>query len=180
MANPAIERREGHAERFHVENGRTRLSFGKHLQLDWLFAENEAAIPGSGAVFGELSLLDALLARNSLTAFGVRLLPGDDVQALAPHLARLSLVELAFPKYRDGRHYSNARILRDQLGYAGEIRAAGDVLADQLFFMLRCGIDTLELHPSVKPVTAQAALARFAHVYLSASDTREPVWKQRI
>jgi uncharacterized protein (DUF934 family) len=55
----------------------------------------------------------------------------------------------------------------------------GDVLADQLFFMLRCGIDTLELHPDVKPETAQQALERFAHVYQSASDARKPVWALR-
>ena len=69
--------------------------------------------------------LDAFLDQSNATA--VRLEPDDDARALIPHLDRLALIEIAFPKYRDGRGYSSARILREA-GYTGELRAQGDVL----------------------------------------------------
>ena len=73
--------------------------------------------------------LDAFLDQSNSTA--VRLEPDDDARALLPFLDRLALIEIAFPKYRDGRGYSSARILREA-GYTGELRAQGDVLVDQL------------------------------------------------
>jgi uncharacterized protein (DUF934 family) len=178
MANPAIERRENHGPELHVGDARVTLRFGQHDAHDWMFAGDEA-LPESGAVIVPFARIDEALAKNSLSAVAVRISPGEDVRLLKDHLPRLALVELAFPAYRDGRNYSSARILRDQLGYSGEIKAIGDVLADQLHFMRRCGIDTLELHPSVKPETAQRALARFKDVYQNASDDRPAVWKRR-
>jgi uncharacterized protein (DUF934 family) len=177
MANPAIERREAHSAYSHDAAGRVTLRFGQHMLREWVYAEGD--LPGSGAVVVPLAQVTEALAKNSLEAVGVRILPGEDVRTLKDHLPRLALIELAFPGYRDGRNYSSARILRDQLGFTGEIKAIGDVLADQLHFMRRCGVDTLELHPSVQPETAKRALERYDHVYQAASDARTPVWKQR-
>ena len=73
--------------------------------------------------------LDAFLSQSNATA--VRLEPDEDARALIPHLDRLALIEVAFPKFRDGRGYSSARILREA-GYVGELRAQGDVLVDQI------------------------------------------------
>ena len=73
--------------------------------------------------------LDAFLGQSNATA--VRLEPTDDPRALIPHLDRLSLIEVSFPKFRDGRGYSIGSILREA-GYTGELRAAGDVLVDQI------------------------------------------------
>jgi uncharacterized protein (DUF934 family) len=179
MANPAIERRENHGPQLDIGDARVTLRFGAHPQHDWIFTET-AALPETGAVVVTLAHLADALTKNSLSAVGVRILPGDDVRLLAEHLPRLALVELAFPAYRDGRNYSSARILRDQLHYTGEIKAIGDVLVDQLHFMRRCGIDTLELHPSVQVETAKRALARFNYVYQAASDGRTAVWQKRI
>jgi len=81
--------------------------------------------------------LDAFAGQSNATA--VRLEPTDDPRALIPHLGRLSLVEVAFAKFRDGRGYSIGSILREA-GYTGELRAAGDVLVDQIPPMRRCGI----------------------------------------
>ena len=75
---------------------------------------------------------------------GVRLESAEEAEALAYDLPRLALVALAFPKFRDGRQYSNARILRERYGYKGEVRAVGDVLREQAGFMVRCGIDAFE------------------------------------
>lgn len=111
-------------------------------------------------------------------ATAVRLEAGDDARALLPYLDRLKLVEVSFPRFRDGRGYSAARILREN-GYTGEIRAEGDVLVDQLLFMRRCGFDSFLPHAALNPADVDAALARFDYVYQGAADAAVPVWKLR-
>jgi uncharacterized protein (DUF934 family) len=120
--------------------------------------------------------LDAFLDQSNATA--VRLEPDDDARALIPHLDRLSLIEIAFPKFRDGRGYSSARILREA-GYTGELRAQGDVLVDQIAFMKRCGFDSFAPEASLNQADVDAALSRYQHVYQPAADAAVPVWKLR-
>lgn len=120
--------------------------------------------------------LDAFLDQSNATA--VRLEPDDDARALIPLLDRLTLVEIAFPKYRDGRGYSSARILREA-GYNGELRAQGDVLVDQIAFMRRCGFDSFAPEGSLNPADVEAAFARYENVYQKAADAAVPVWKLR-
>lgn len=111
-------------------------------------------------------------------AAAVRVDPADDARALVPHLARLRLIEISFPKYRDGRGYSAARILREA-GYTGELRAAGDVLVDQINFMRRVGFDSFAPAKPLDADAVAAALARFPHVYQKAADAAAPVWALR-
>ena len=120
--------------------------------------------------------LDAFLDQSNATA--VRLEPDEDARLLIPHLDRLSLIEIAFPKYRDGRGYSSARILREA-GYKGELRAQGDVLVDQIAFMTRCGFDSFAPESSLNQGDVDAALKRYADVYQRAADGRTPVWAKR-
>jgi uncharacterized protein (DUF934 family) len=120
--------------------------------------------------------LDAFLGESNATA--VRVEPGEDVDALIPHLDRLSLVEIAFPKFRDGRGYSSARMLREA-GYTGELRAQGDVLVDQIPLMRRCGFDSFLPDAPVDTDVLAASLARYDHVYQGAADGFVPVWKKR-
>lgn len=120
--------------------------------------------------------LDAFLGQTNATA--VRLEPDDDARALIPHLERLTLVEIAFPKFRDGRGYSSARILREA-GYTGELRAQGDVLVDQIAFMKRCGFDSFVPDAPLNQADVDAALSRYDHVYQGAADAAVPVWKLR-
>ena len=114
----------------------------------------------------------------SRNATAVRLEPDEDARLLIPHLDRLSLIEIAFPKYRDGRGYSSARILREA-GYGGELRAQGDVLVDQIAFMTRCGFDSFAPESSLNQADVDAALTRYADVYQRAADGRIPVWQKR-
>ena len=72
--------------------------------------------------------------------------------------------------FSDGRGYSNARILRERLGYRGELRAIGDVLRDQLFLMRRCGFDSFEIRPDRSAADALASLRDFRHAYQHATD----------
>jgi uncharacterized protein (DUF934 family) len=120
--------------------------------------------------------LDAFLDQSNATA--VRLEPDDDARALIPFLDRLSLIEIAFPKFRDGRGYSSARILREA-GYSGELRAQGDVLVDQIAFMKRCGFDSFSPEASLNQADVEVALSRYDHVYQGAADAAVPVWKLR-
>jgi uncharacterized protein (DUF934 family) len=120
--------------------------------------------------------LDAFLDQSNATA--VRLEPDDDARALIPFLDRLTLIEVAFPKYRDGRGYSSARILREA-GYDGELRAQGDVLVDQIAFMRRCGFDSFAPEASLNPEAVARALSTYDHAYQKAADTVVPVWKLR-
>ena len=121
--------------------------------------------------------LDAFLA-DQAAATAVRLETGEDARALLPHLDRLQLIEIGFPSFRDGRGYSAARILREG-GYTGELRAAGDVLVDQLAFLRRCGFDSFAPEAEIDADAARRALDRYSHHYQSASDAVTPVWKLR-
>jgi uncharacterized protein (DUF934 family) len=120
--------------------------------------------------------LDGFLEQSNATA--VRLEPDEDARLLIPHLDRLALVEIAFPKFRDGRGYSSARILREA-GYKGELRAAGDVLVDQIAFMRRCGFDSFAPDAPLDEDTVKASLSVYSHVYQGAADAGVPVWKLR-
>jgi uncharacterized protein (DUF934 family) len=120
--------------------------------------------------------LDAFLDQSNATA--VRLEPDEDARLLIPHLDRLALVEVAFPKFRDGRGYSSARILREA-GYTGELRAQGDVLVDQLLYMRRCGFDSFVPDKPLDTAVVESTLSRFDNVYQGAADAGVPVWKLR-
>ncbi|HWJ70700.1 MAG TPA: DUF934 domain-containing protein [Sphingobium sp.] len=120
--------------------------------------------------------LDAFLDQSNATA--VRIEAGEDARLLIPYLDRLGLIEIDFPRFRDGRGYSSAQILREA-GYKGEIRASGDVLVDQMLFMRRCGIDSFAPDAPIDLDVLDAALSRYEHVYQTAADGAVPVWKLR-
>lgn len=120
--------------------------------------------------------LEAFLGQSNATA--VRLEPGDDARELLPHLSRLALIDVSFPKFRDGRGYSAARILREA-GYQGELRASGDVLVDQIPHMRRCGFDSFVADAELDVAAVERSLDRYDHVYQRAADGRSPVWKLR-
>ncbi len=121
--------------------------------------------------------LDSFLD-DQTNATAVRLESGDDARALIPYLDRLALVEVSFPGFRDGRGYSSARVLREA-GYAGELRAQGDVLVDQISFMRRCGFDSFAPQAEVDEAVLKASLDRYEFHYQAAADPAVPVWKLR-
>ena len=121
--------------------------------------------------------LDSFLAGQT-NAGAVRLEAGEDARALVPHLEQLALIEIGFPTYRDGRGYSAARVLREA-GYRGELRAAGDVLVDQIPYMRRCGFDAFAPEAPIDPVTLKRSLDRYRFHYQRAADDAVPVWKLR-
>ncbi|MCR5876091.1 DUF934 domain-containing protein [Phenylobacterium sp. J426] len=110
---------------------------------------------------------------------GVRLTSEEAVEALTYDLPRIAVVALEFPKYRDGRHYTNARLLRERFAFTGEVRAVGDVLREQAGFMVRCGFDAFEPADGAGSQEWDAAARRYRHVYQRAADTRIPAYVER-
>ena len=104
----------------------------------------------------------------------------DPVEDLAPHVGRLRLIVLDFPKFSDGRAYSQARLLRGRMGYRGELRATGGVLQDQVAFMLRCGFDSFESEQKGFGEALARARTLFSVVYQPAEDDQVPVSLRRL
>jgi uncharacterized protein (DUF934 family) len=122
----------------------------------------------------------------ALSAFGedtnataVRIEPGEDARDLLPHLGRLSLVEVSFPAFTDGRGFSSARILREA-GYTGELRAVGDIGVDMLSHLRRVGFDAIAPAVALDPVEAETAFNVWPDVYqATVVDGRKPIWALR-
>ncbi|QFR33515.1 DUF934 domain-containing protein [Ancylobacter sp. TS-1] len=102
------------------------------------------------------------------------------IAGIAPYLGQLSLIALNFPSFRDGRAYSQARLLRERLGWTGPLRAIGNVLRDQFLLMQRSGFDQVE---AVKEADAEAfdeAVHRYTVFYQPATDERPSLLRQRL
>lgn len=110
---------------------------------------------------------------------GLWLAASDDVAVIADDLTQLAVVALDFPKFSDGRNLSSARLLRERYAYRGEIRAVGDVLVDQLYFMARCGFDAFCLRADQPTDAALAAFATFSQHYQGAADDALPYFRRR-
>jgi uncharacterized protein (DUF934 family) len=109
---------------------------------------------------------------------GVRLPNTANVADLAADLPLLEVVALEFPKFADGRAHSQARLLRERYGYQGELRAVGDVLRDQLFFMARNGFDAFELRADRSLEDALKAFDEFSESYQPAADQPQPLYRR--
>ena len=142
---------------------------------------DDAEIPASGAVLltAEQFLKDAeqLAARGDV---GVIWPNNRDIEALAPYLGRLAAVALEFPAFKDGRAYSQARILREQLKYRGELRATGQVLRDQFLFMQRAGFNAFEVRKDADATAFTETLKRYSVFYQPTGDGRITVFRQRM
>ena len=122
-------------------------SNGRNLPDPWILLADDEATPDNGAVLVSLrrwrSDRERLLGRPA--PVGVLLESNENPLDIGPELRQLALIALRFSKFTDGRHYSSARLLRERYGYAGELRAVGTVLRDQLLFLKRCGFNTFEI-----------------------------------
>lgn len=126
---------------------------------------------------------EALSARDDVGIvvppdFAVEDLAGDE--HLASRLCKVPLIAIQFPTFADGRGYSSARILRDRLGYSGEIRAVGHVLRDQLFYMTRVGFNSFQIAPGKDIEDALEGLKDFSVSYQPCSDDDRPIWSHRL
>jgi uncharacterized protein (DUF934 family) len=103
-----------------------------------------------------------------------------DVDDLVPYLDRLAVVGLVFPTFRDGRAYSQARLLRERHGFKGELRATGQVLRDQFMFMLRAGFDAFEVKKEADAEAFANTAKRYSVFYQPTGDGRLTALHQRM
>ena len=103
-----------------------------------------------------------------------------DLDDLVPYLDRLAAVALVFPIFRDGRAYSQARLLRERHGYEGELRATGQVLRDQFVFMSRAGFDAFEVKKDADAEAFAATVKRYSVFYQPTGDGRVTALHRRM
>ena len=155
---------------------------GRIIDDPYVRVVEDAPVPHSVPVIvpAQRFLVDANELAPRQAPLGV-LWPNDRrVVELEPWLRDLSLIALIFPKFRDGRAYSQARLLRERYGFRGELRATGEVLRDQFQFLLRSGFDAFEVKkPADAAIFAQAA-ARFSVFYQPSADGRSPALRRRL
>jgi uncharacterized protein (DUF934 family) len=154
---------------------------GRIVADDFARIADDAPVPGrvpiivSAARF--LAEADAFAERETPT--GV-LWPNDRrVAELAPYLDRLALVALVFPTFKDGRAFSQARLIRERYGFRGELRATGQVLRDQFLFMLRAGFDAFEVTKDADAAAFAESARRYSVFYQPTGDGRATVRASR-
>jgi len=152
---------------------RRLLRDGRIVEDEWSYLAESA--DGAAALiltFAEWqSERAAWMARGG--RLGVVLQPADKVELLAPDISRLELIGAQFSGPSEGRGYSQARVLREQWKFGGELRATGFVHRDQLFFMARCGFNSFELSDADIEDAAEA-LSTFSKAYQPSNDAGLP------
>lgn len=155
---------------------------GQIVQDRYHYLGNDEPIPERVPVIVSaqrfLADADGLIRRDG--SLGV-LWPNDRrIAELAPWLGHLALVALQFPKFRDGRAYSQARLLRETYGFRGTLRATGDVLRDQFHFLIRAGFDSFEVKKATDASAFVQAASRYSVVYQPSADGRVPALRKRV
>jgi uncharacterized protein (DUF934 family) len=148
---------------------------------DYVRVADEDAIPDGTVLLPAARFLvdpEGLLKRNSKV--GVIWPNNKNVAELKPYLDRLAVIALVFPNFRDGRAYSQARLLRERYGFAGELRATGQVLRDQFVFMLRAGFDAFEVKKDNDAAAFAKVAGRYSVFYQPTGDGRETAARQRL
>lgn len=146
---------------------------GRIVEDAWRHLSDDAEI-GDGPVTVTLNRwrreLGALSSRED--PLGLRLTGSDNPEEVAGDLAGFSLILLEFTSLRDGRAFSHARMLRERLGYSGEIRARGDFIRDQMFFLSRVGVNAFEFADRNTASAALPSLTDFSVAYQPAAGDR--------
>jgi uncharacterized protein (DUF934 family) len=161
----------------------TILRDGELVADDWTVIEDGSAdIAATGAkVIVTLARWraerEALLAAYSAVAV---LVPNTaDIEAVYPEIADRPLIVLQFPAFTDGRALSQAVVLRKRLGFGRELRAVGDVIRDLVFWLGRCGFDSIVPRRDQNLEGCRAALTELRVAYQAAADAHKPVWMRR-
>jgi uncharacterized protein (DUF934 family) len=150
-----------------VKNGKVAADIFVHVADDGELPEGGNAIVSSARF---LENPEGLLSKTA--KLGVIWPNSRDLDDLVPFLGRLAVVGLVFPSFRDGRAYSQARLLRERYGYDGELRATGQVLRDQFLFMLRAGFDALEAKKASDAEAFALTSKRYSVFYQPTGDGR--------
>lgn len=151
------------------------------VEDDWTALPDDAEIPTSGRVI--LSLKRWQETRDALktgdVVVGVRIPNTVDVVSVWDQLKDRSLIAVEFPSFGDGRAFSQAAVLRERFAYKGEVRAVGDVLRDQMFYMQRCGINAMAPRADQDLQGCLESLRDFTTPYQGSADTPLNVFRRR-
>lgn len=163
-----------------IKNGLAAIDSWKILELAEGETPETVALP-EGEVFFPLAVWqarkDEIVSRPTI---GLLLQPADRVEDVVDDLATFTAIAVNFPKFVDGRGYSTAALLRQRYSYRGELRAVGDVLHDQLFFMRRVGFDSFALKDGKNLAYAlDAGFKPFGDAYQGATDQAQPYFRRR-
>jgi len=155
---------------------------GKIVNDSFVQVADDAQLPPDGAVLLSAARFledpEGLLRRPEKV--GVIWPNNRDLDDLVPYLDRLAAVALVFPSFRDGRAYSQARLLRERHGYDGELRATGQVLRDQFVFMLRAGFDAFEVKKDADADAFAETVKRYSVFYQPTGDGRVAAFNRRM
>ena len=155
---------------------------GKIATDTFVHVADDADLPDDGAILVSAARFlenpEAILRRPGKS--GVIWPNNRDVDDLVPYLDRLAVVGLVFPTFRDGRAYSQARLLRERHGFKGELRATGQVLRDQFMFMLRAGFDAFEVKKEADAQAFANTAKRYSVFYQPTGDGRLTALHQRM
>lgn len=158
------------------------ISGQRIINDDCQHLDDEASLPNVGSFTISLTRWKdqhETMTKDKLDRLGVRIPNDVDVNEHATLLKHVSFIAVEFPKFGDGRAFSQARVLREQLGYTGEIRAIGDVLRDQIGHMARCGITAFEIRPDRSIEDALKAFHEMSVTYQPATDTADSIFLRR-
>jgi len=147
---------------------------GKITDDVFVHVADGAALPDDGAILVPAARLleNPALVLDRKDKIGVIWPNNRDVEDLLPYVERLALVALVFPSFRDGRAYSQARLLRERYFFRGELRATGQVLRDQFVFMLRAGFDAFDVKKQADAVAYTQTVKRYSVFYQPTGDGR--------
>ncbi len=158
------------------------IKHGRRIDDPYARILGDEPVPADRAalVDGARLLANAGVAAGRTAPLGV-VWPNDrPVAELAPYLHGLALVALVFPTFKDGRAYTQARQLREQLGWTGELRATGNVLRDQFLLMARAGFDAFEITKAGDIDALSDALQRYRRFYQPAADGAPTMRRARL
>lgn len=116
---------------------------------------------------------------SAYAAVGVLVPNTADIEAVYPEIGGRPLIALQFPAFSDGRALSQAVVLRKRLGFRGELRALGDVIRDLVFWLGRCGFDSIVPRQDQSLEACREALREITVAYQAAADEHTPVWVRR-
>lgn len=141
-----------------------------------LVRDADAGVPEGPAIL-PLALWKTLRDSRAAADTGVWLAPDEDPVELADALAGLPVIAVDFPQFADGRGYSIGRLLRERYGFAGELRAIGDVLRDQLYPLEQVGFNAFSLREGRDPATDIAGLLDFSLGYQVTFLRQQPLFR---
>ncbi len=154
---------------------------GKLFDDSYVHVADGTELPAHGDIIVSVDRYRELRAqlqkRNSRV--GVQLRSDQEAKVVADFVAELPLIAIEFPGFKDGRGYTTARLLRERFGFKGELRAVGDVLRDQLFYMQRCGFNAYELKAGKDIDGALQAFSEYSVSYQGAADEPRPLFRRR-